>query len=85
MIAIGCIIATIAVTPTFTYGGKSCEGPVVEFTITVNPTAQVVDPADLVLEQGGKKIFQELEQQTENYSKIIKIRKYVAYAKNEIS
>ena len=42
------ITGTIIVTPTFTYGGTSCTGPVQSFTITVNPTAQVDQPADQV-------------------------------------
>jgi len=33
------IIGTIYVTPTFTNGGVSCEGPPMSFTITVNPAA----------------------------------------------
>jgi hypothetical protein len=43
------VIATIAVTPHFTYNGLTCDGPVQEFTITVNPTAQVIDPADQIV------------------------------------
>ena len=43
------ITATITVTPTFTNGGKSCVGPSEQFTITVNPTAHVTDPADQVV------------------------------------
>ena len=35
------VVATITVTPTFTNGGSSCQGPSKSFTITVNPTAQV--------------------------------------------
>ena len=40
------LTATIEVTPTYTNAGESCTGPSKEFTITVNPTAQVneVDP-----------------------------------------
>ena len=33
------IVGTITVTPTFTNGGVSCEGPPISFTITVNPAA----------------------------------------------
>ncbi len=40
--------ATITVTPTFTNGGVSCTGPAQTFTITVNPSAQVNDPANQV-------------------------------------
>src|ERR1035437_5393254 len=43
------IVATIIVTPHFTSGGATCDGPTKTFTITVNPTAQVNQPAnDLV-------------------------------------
>ena len=43
------VIATIIVTPHFTNGGVTCDGPTKTFTITVNPTAQVNQPAnDLV-------------------------------------
>ncbi len=41
------ITGTVTITPTFTNGGKSCSGPVTTFDITVNPRAQVDDPADL--------------------------------------
>ncbi|MBO7586085.1 MAG: fibrobacter succinogenes major paralogous domain-containing protein, partial [Bacteroidales bacterium] len=37
------VVATITVTPTYTYGGESCVGTPTSFTITVNPTAAVVD------------------------------------------
>ena len=37
------ISGTITVTPTYMYGGKSCEGTPTSFTITVNPTAKVND------------------------------------------
>jgi large repetitive protein len=47
------ISATITVTPTFTNGAVSCVGPAESFTITVNPTAQVTDPADMVLCNSG--------------------------------
>lgn len=43
------VIATITVTPLFTYDGHACSGPVEEFTVTVNPSAQVNDPADQVV------------------------------------
>jgi hypothetical protein len=43
------ISGTITVTPHFTNGGKTCDGPVQTFTITVNPTGQVNDPADQVV------------------------------------
>ncbi|MHC1731146.1 MAG: PKD-like domain-containing protein [Bacteroidales bacterium] len=42
------ISATITVTPTFSNGGQSCSGTAQTFTITVNPSAQVNDPADQV-------------------------------------
>jgi hypothetical protein len=37
------LTANISVTPTFTYNTKSCDGPPINFSYTVNPTAQV-DP-----------------------------------------
>ncbi len=40
------ITGTITITPTFT-NGVACSGPVTTFDITVNPRAQVDDPADL--------------------------------------
>ncbi|MDP1622597.1 MAG: FISUMP domain-containing protein [Bacteroidales bacterium] len=43
------VVATITVTPTFTYLSESCVGPTENFTITVNPTGQVIDPTDLVV------------------------------------
>ncbi len=42
------VIATVTVTPHFTYGALTCDGPADIFTITVNPTGQVNDPADIV-------------------------------------
>jgi len=35
------VVATITVTPSFTFGGKTCTGAPVAFTITVNPTPGV--------------------------------------------
>ena len=46
------VIATIEVTPTFTNGGISSDGPSETFTITVNPTGQVDDPTDQVVCNG---------------------------------
>ena len=43
------VVATIVVSATFTNGGTSCTGPTKSFTITVNPTAQVIQPASLVV------------------------------------
>ena len=43
------VVATITVTPHFTNGSVSCTGPTQSFTITVNPTGQVNDPADQVV------------------------------------
>ncbi|MCX6307211.1 MAG: hypothetical protein NT040_19775, partial [Bacteroidetes bacterium] len=43
------VVATISVTPTFTNQSMSCTGPSQTFTITVNPSGQVNDPADLVV------------------------------------
>jgi gliding motility-associated-like protein len=42
-------IATITVTPTFTYNGTSCTGPVQVFTITVNPSAEMIQPVNKVV------------------------------------
>ncbi|MEI6567424.1 MAG: T9SS type A sorting domain-containing protein [Verrucomicrobiota bacterium] len=47
------VTATIEVTPTFANGGVSCTGPTKTFTITVNPTAEVDQPADLVFCNGS--------------------------------
>ena len=47
------VVATITVTPHFAYGAVICDGPVQTFTITVNPTGQLNDPADQVLCNGG--------------------------------
>ncbi len=46
------IVATITVTPTFTMGTASCVGEVKTFTITVNPTGQVNQPASQVVCHG---------------------------------
>ena len=43
------IVATITVTPHFENGSVTCNGPAQTFTITVNPTAQVNDPANQVV------------------------------------
>ncbi len=42
------VTATITVTPTFSNGTVDCSGAPQSFTITVNPTAQVNQPADQV-------------------------------------
>jgi gliding motility-associated-like protein len=42
------ITSNITVTPTFTYQGVGCFGNNQQFTITVNPIPEMVDPADLV-------------------------------------
>lgn len=41
------IVATILATPTYTYNGVSCTGTPEQFTITVNPDAQVNIPNDI--------------------------------------
>ncbi len=46
------ITATITVTPTFTYNGVTCVGTSEDFTITVNPSADIVQPADLAVCNG---------------------------------
>ena len=43
------LVATFIVTPTFTNDGVSCDGPTDTFTITVNPSAQVDTPDDMVV------------------------------------
>ncbi len=40
------VTATITVTPHFTNGSVTCDGPTQSFTLTVNPTAQVNTPAN---------------------------------------
>jgi hypothetical protein len=47
------VIATITVTPHFTNGGVTCDGPSKSFTITVNPTGQVNGPANQVVCNGA--------------------------------
>ncbi|MBV5336659.1 MAG: hypothetical protein J0653_01215, partial [Deltaproteobacteria bacterium] len=47
------VVAIITVTPGLTFDGKTCTGPAQTFTITVNPTAQVNDPADQVVCKGA--------------------------------
>jgi len=47
------IVATITITPTYTNAGVSCTGPTQSFTITVNPSAQVNDPADQIVCNGA--------------------------------
>ena len=47
------VVATIVVTPTFTYGQVSCTGPSKSFTITVNPTGQVNQPGNQLLCNGS--------------------------------
>ena len=43
------VVATITVTPHFENGTVTCDGPTEEFTITVNPTAEVEPIGDQVL------------------------------------
>ena len=45
--------ATITVTPAYTNAGVTCSGPAQTFKITVNPTGQVDQPADLVVCNGA--------------------------------
>ncbi len=42
------ISTTITVVPTFANGGVSCVGTPISFTITVNPTAQIIQPNNFV-------------------------------------
>ncbi len=46
------IVATIVVTPTYTNALQSCTGPTKTFTITVNPSAEVVQPVPTTLCNG---------------------------------
>jgi hypothetical protein len=46
------VLATITVTPVDNSAGLNCTGPSQSFTITVNPTAQVNQPADVVVCNG---------------------------------
>src|SRR5450756_1097757 len=46
------VVATIIVTPHFTNGGKTCDGPTKTFTITVNPSAEVNQPPGEVVCNG---------------------------------
>ena len=43
------VVATIVVTPHFENGAVTCDGPAKTFTITVNPTAEVDQPASQVV------------------------------------
>ena len=43
------VIANIVVTPHYSFGGKTCDGPTKTFTITVNPSAQVNQPANMTV------------------------------------
>ena len=47
------VVATIVVTPHFENGSVTCDGPTKTFTITVNPTAQVIQPPDQVVCHGS--------------------------------
>lgn len=46
------VVATIVVTPTYTNALQSCTGPTKTFTITVNPSAEVVQPIPTTLCNG---------------------------------
>ncbi len=47
------VVATITVTPHFENGSVTCDGPPLTFTLTVNPTAQVNLPSDVVVCNGS--------------------------------
>ena len=47
------VVATIVVTPHFENGSVTCDGPAKTFTITVNPTAEVEQPIDIVVCNGN--------------------------------
>ena len=46
------IVANLSVIPTFNHDGKDCIGTVENFTITVNPSAQVNEPVSIVVCDG---------------------------------
>jgi gliding motility-associated-like protein len=48
----GPIAATIAVTPSFSFGGRSCPGPSKQYQIIVNPLAHVAQPTNLLVCNG---------------------------------
>jgi len=50
----GPVVATIIVTPKFTNGSVDCSGPAKTFTITVNPTGQVIQPTDVFVCSGSQ-------------------------------
>ncbi len=47
------VVATIIVTPHFSNGGVTCDGPAKTFTITVNPTGEVDQPVSQVICNGA--------------------------------
>ncbi|HNY01091.1 MAG TPA: hypothetical protein PKG48_00810, partial [Bacteroidales bacterium] len=47
-------VAIIEVTPSVTWGASACSGPPQIFTITVDPSARMDDPADLVICNGSQ-------------------------------
>ena len=47
------VVASIVVTPTYTNAGVTCSGPTKSYTITVNPSAEVNQPASQVLCSGS--------------------------------
>ncbi len=47
------VVATIVVTPHFENGSVTCDGPAKTFTITVNPTAEVEQPVNIVVCNGS--------------------------------
>ena len=47
------VIASVVVTPSFANAGVTCSGPAKSYTITVNPSAQVNQPASQVLCSGS--------------------------------
>jgi hypothetical protein len=64
-------VATIIVTPTYTYYGVTCNGPTKTFTITVNPNGQVNQTAAQVFCNGNQAVINLTSQNTvgiTNYS-----------------
>ena len=60
------LVATITVTPTYTNNGVDCTGPSEEFTITVNPTPDIIPFDDLFIPSGSSTNEVTLESNSEN-------------------
>ena len=60
------LVATITVTPTYTNNGVDCTGPSEQFTITVNPTPDIIPFDDLFIPSGSSTNEVTLESNSEN-------------------